>query len=401
MTTNTVQDLETALDTRFPDVGDRGATGAIVRSPGRVNLIGEHTDYNEGLVMPAAIDREIRVAWVPTDDRRVEIELLATGERAGFDLDAIRPAGGAWIDYVAGVAWALSVAGVETHGFRAVLASDLPAGAGLSSSAALELAAAWALSNGRPSMPPMDLARLAQRAENEYVGVRCGLMDQFSVVHGIAGSALRLDCRSLDWRPVRLPAGLALVVCHSGARHSLAGSAYNDRRADCERAVAQIADREGDAIRSLRDVDDAMLERNRDRLDDTAYRRARHIVDENARVMATEHAFETDDLNAIGRLFAASHASLRDLYEVSSDALDSLVEIASGVDGVVAARLTGAGFAGCTVNLVHPWAVAAFRAAVEREHPRRTGLTPLVLEVEATDGVGLATGQPNGAEPDR
>jgi galactokinase len=395
MTTAPTHDLATALATSYPDLAG-AVEAAVVRSPGRVNLIGEHTDYNDGLVMPVAIDREIRLAWVPSGDRRVEIELLATGERGGFDLDAIGPATGAWIDYVAGVARALETAGARTLGFRAVLASDLPSGAGLSSSAALELAAAWALSGGRPALPSMDLARLAQGAENEYVGVRCGLMDQFAVVHGIAGSALLLDCRSLAWRPVPLPQGLRVVVCHSGARHSLARSAYNDRRADCERAVARIAEREGPSIRSLRDVDDGMLERNRDGLDAIAYRRARHVVDENARVTATETALHAGDLDAIGRLFAASHASLRDLYEVSSDALDSLVEIANDVDGVVASRLTGAGFAGCTVNLVDPGAVEAFRMAVEREHPRRTGLTPLVLVVEAADGAGLASDETNG-----
>jgi galactokinase len=380
--------LRDALAARYPQYGRPDV--AIVRSPGRVNLIGEHTDYNDGLVMPAAIDLEIRLAFVPTNDRRVEIELLDSGQRLGFDLDAIGDPAGTWIDYPAGVAWALVASDQPVHGFRGVLASDLPAGAGLSSSAAFELAAAWALSGGEPPViPPMALARVTQRAENEYVGVRSGLMDQFAVSHGIAGAALRFDCRSFDWHPVRLPREVALVVCHSGRRRSLEGSAYNDRRADCERAVETIARAEGPQIRALRDVDPAMLERNRDALDDTAFRRARHVVEENVRVADTERALEVGDLDTVGRLFAASHASLRDLFDVSSEALDSLVEIAASVEGVVASRLTGAGFGGCTVNLVARQSVAAFRDAVGREHPRRTGLAPRVMVVDAAQGVGF------------
>jgi galactokinase len=375
---------------RFPGAVSLPSEVRVVRSPGRVNLIGEHTDYNDGLVLPAAIDREILIAFAPSDDRRVELELFATSDRRGFDLAALGPPQDAWIDYVAGMAWAMAEAGAPTAGFRGLLESDLPPGAGLSSSAALELAAAWALSDGSPpTLGAMELARTAQRAENEYVGVRCGLMDQFAVAHGVADSALLFDCRSLDWRAVRLPAGTALVVCHSGVRRSLEGSAYNERRADCERAVATLSAIEGPTARSLRDVDRAMLDRHRDRLDATAYRRALHVVEENERVIETVQAFEAGDLAAIGRLFAASHASLRDLFEVSSEALDSLVAIAGEVEGVVGARLTGAGFAGCTVNLVRHDAVSSFRAAIEREHPARTGLTPTVLEVQAADGAGL------------
>jgi galactokinase len=384
------EELGAFLLARSPDARARAGAMRVVRSPGRVNLIGEHTDYNDGLVMPAAIDREIRICVVPTDDRQVEITLAASTETAAFDVDDVGPPRGGWIDYVTGTAWALAEAGAAVHGFRGVLASDLPSGAGLSSSAALELASAWALSGGQPpSIEPMDLARIAQRAENDYVGVRCGLMDQFAVSHGVAGSALRLDCRSLDWRPVELPGGVALVVCHSGARRRLEDSAYNERRADCERAVAVIAAAEGPAIRTLRDVDAELLERHRADLDEVAYRRARHVIGENSRVEQTERALEDGDLDAIGRLLAASHASLRDDYEVSSPALDSLVAIAAEVDGVVGARLTGAGFAGCTVNLVVREAVPAFRAAIEREHPRRTGLEPTVIEAEAAPAAGF------------
>src|SRR5262245_4364201 len=190
----------------------------VVHAPGRVNLIGEHTDYNDGFVLPAAIDLGIGIAFVPTADRRVEVTRVDIGERAAVDLDAIEPAAGRWIDYLAGTAWAMAEAGLATQGFRGVLASDLPVGAGLSSSAALELASAWALSAGeRPATDPMSLARLAQRAENAFVGVACGLMDQFAVTFGVAGHALLLDCRSFEHRPVVIPAGTRLVICHSGA----------------------------------------------------------------------------------------------------------------------------------------------------------------------------------------
>ena len=362
----------------------------VVQAPGRVNLIGEHTDYNGGFVLPTAVDLGIAIALVPTDDRRVELTRLDTGEQGSVDLDAIEPASGHWSDYVAGTAWAMQAAGLPTTGFRGVIGSDLPAGAGLASSAALELATAWALSGGkRPPADPMSLARLAQRAENEHVGVACGLMDQFAVVFGMAGHALLLDCRSLDNRAVPLPAETRLVICDSGAPRSLASSAYNARRAECERAVDTLREIEP-GVRDLRDVTAALLEAGRPRLDDVAYRRARHVVTENARVLATVDAMAGGDLAAVGAAFAASHRSLGDDFEVSSPALDALVDIAATVRGVIGARLTGAGFGGCTVNLVHEGAVDALRLAIESRYPSRTGLTPRVLEVVAADGAGRA-----------
>lgn len=358
----------------------------VVHAPGRVNLIGEHTDYNEGFVLPAAIDLGITIALVPTDDRRVELSLLDADDRDGFDLDAIGPARGRWIDYVAGTAWALAEAGVETRGFRGLLTSDLPSGAGLSSSAAIEMASAWALSGGdRPALDTMRLALTTQRAENAYVGVNSGLMDQFAVAFGVADHALLLDCRSLEHRSVALPAGTSLVICHSGSPRKLASSEYNTRRAECERAVTGLQALDP-AITALRDVTPALLAAGADRLDEAAFMRADHIVHENERVLATIEALGAGDLDAVGRAFAASHASLRDRFEVSSPALDALVDIASGVPGVVGARLTGAGFGGCTVNLVLDDAVESLAAAVTAEYPVRTGLTPRVFVVRAADG---------------
>ena len=382
-------DHQTAFVAAFPDLTGTGADLRVIRSPGRVNLIGEHTDYNEGFVLPAAISLAIEIAFVPTDDRRIELAISSTGERGSFDLDAIGPRTGGWIDYVAGSAWALAAAGAPVRGFRGVLTSTIPPGAGLSSSAALELATAWALSGpSGPGLEPMALARTAQTAENEYVGVMCGLMDQFAVTMGRAGMALHLDCRSLEWHPVPIPAHLELVVCHSGSPRRLEASAYNARRTECARAVAAIAATEPGVV-SLRDVDLAMLERHRDRLDEVAYARALHVVTENARVLETEAALAAGDRTAIGRLFAESHASLRDCYEVSSVALDALVDIAIGTPGVAAARLTGAGFGGCTVNLVERGRAEELRVAVERDYPARTGLTPSVFIVEAADGAGF------------
>ncbi len=365
----------------------------IVRAPGRVNLIGEHTDYNDGLVMPAAIDLEIRLAFVPTDDRRVRMVSLETGADAAFDLDAMGPPTGTWIDYVVGTARELALAGQKTTGLRAIVASTLPQGAGLSSSAALELAAAWALSGASgPGLDPLSLARIAQRAENVYVGVMCGLMDQFAVANGVAGAALRFDCRSFEHRPVPLPlATHALVVCHSGSPHHLGTSAYNVRRASCEAAVRVIA-RTEPSVRALRDVDAALFARIAGQLDAVTRRRVRHVVTEDARVDDTEAAFALGDLEAVGASWAASHASLRDDFEVSSPELDLLVSIAVATPGVVAARMTGGGFGGSTINLVERGAIDRLSAAIERDYPGRTGLWPTVIPVEPVAGAGALGG---------
>jgi galactokinase len=353
-----------------------------------VNLIGEHTDYNLGYVMPAAIGLEIRIAALATDDRRIEIDLLATGQRGVVELDAIGRPTGSWLDYVAGTAWALQEAGIPVSGFRGVLGSNLPQGAGLSSSAAFEMAVALALTGSTSVVPGPRRAVIARRAENAYVGVPCGVMDQFASACGEAGNAILLDCRSLETRPVPLPEDVAIVVCDSGSSRRLDAVAYEARQAECRRAVAAIAEIDP-SVASLRDVTPGLLDAAASRMDEVAAGRARHVVDENARVLDAERAFAAGDLGEIGRLFAASHASLRDLYEVSSAELDTLVGIASATTGVVGARLTGAGFGGSTVNLVQREAVPAFRDAIERDYPARTGLTPTVIEVAAVDGASV------------
>ncbi|MBA2373916.1 MAG: galactokinase [Chloroflexi bacterium] len=360
----------------------------IVRAPGRVNLIGEHTDYNEGLVLPMAIDREIRIAYIAVDDRRVELTRLDSGERRAFDLDEARAADGTWLDYAAGTAGALIEAGLPVGGLRGIIGADLPENAGLSSSAAIELASAWALLDERAGeVDRSTLARICQRAENRYVGVQSGLMDQFAEACGVAGHALLLDCRSLEWRTVPLPGEVAIVVCHSGSARRLGSSEYNLRRAQCEAAVVALA-RVDPAVHSLRDVSAELLAAERHHLDPVVARRAEHVVAENERVEMAVGALESGDLAVLGETLWASHESLRRLYEVSSAELDALVEIASEVPGVIGARMTGAGFGGCTVNIVHVGAVDALRDAIMTQYPDRTGLTPMVFPVQAVTGVG-------------
>jgi galactokinase len=377
-----------------PAAAGQRAAIRVVRAPGRVNLIGEHTDYNDGLVLPAAIDLGISIAFVPTDDRRARLRLAATGETCEIHLDAPGNPTGAWADYVAGTAWALGAAGASTQGFIGLLAADLPSGSGLSSSAALELATALALGGGRPPLADrLALAQAARRAENDFVGVPSGLMDQFAVAFGVEGAALLLDCRSLDHRVVPLPPGLALVIADSGVPRRLAASGYAQRRAECDRAVEQIR-QIAPAVRSLRDVRLENLAAAGDVLDPVALRRARHVVTEIARVEAAVEALERRELGAIGGLFAASHASLRDDFEVSTPELDRLVELAAALPGVVGARLTGAGFGGATINLVDADAAPAFVEQLRASYRTPDGDPPRVLTVRAAAGAGLVWPSP-------
>jgi galactokinase len=367
----------------------------LVRAPGRVNLIGEHTDYNEGFVLPAAIDREVWIALEPWSKRAVELTSVQFGETLSLGLDGLSPAARkerSWIDYVAGTAWAMGEAGLPVRGFRGVLDSTVPVGSGLSSSAALEMASSWALADpSHPRPSPARMAAIAQRGENAYVGVNCGIMDQFASAAGQAGHALLIDCRANEFEPAPMPDGLSIVVCDTGSPRRLDASAYNTRRSECELGVRLIAEHEP-GIRSLRDVDKAMLERNRARLPEVVACRCEHVIRENERVMATVKAMRQRDLDSLGRLFAASHASLRDLYEVSSPELDAMVAIARSVRGVVGSRMTGAGFGGCTVNLVQHGSEDALGEAVMSQYPKRTRLTPRVFVATAVDGAGVVGG---------
>ena len=385
-------DLARRFSSVFPAAAGREHELVLVRAPGRVNLIGEHTDYNGGFVLPFAIDMDVRILLLPSDEPRIRIHRLDRGETATISLDPFPPKGDAWHDYIAGTAWALAEHGQPVRGFDGVLVSSLPIGSGLSSSAALEVVTAWALSApDGPALPPLEVARISQYAENYHVGVRCGLMDQFASACGIDGSALLFDCRSTEWRAVALPEELALVVIHSGVSHGHADNAYNDRRAACERVVAAVA-ADDPSVTLLRDVDMARLEDYRDRLDPVDFRRAVHVLTENERVLEAVAALEEDDHVALGELMAASQASMRDDYAITGPEIDALVGISVRVPGVVGSRMTGGGFGGCTISLVQPDAVDELRTAVEREYPARTGCTPRVWTVRAGSGAGFVRG---------
>jgi galactokinase len=325
----------------------------VAVAPGRVNLIGEHTDYNDGYVLPMAIARAAVVVFRPRADRVLRGHSVAFDETRERALDGLVPPGGHdWLSYLAGVAWAFAADGLGVPGLDVVVDGNVPLGAGLSSSAALEMATARALcAAGDVPWEPVRMARLGQRAENQYVGMNCGIMDQFASAVSEKGTALLLDCRSLDARGVPVPADAAVVVMDTGARRALAGSAYNDRRAACERVVARLRLLDP-SVRALRDVTLDLLERGKAGIEPTDYRRASHVVPENRRPVEMAEALAAGDLAAAGRLMNDSHFSLRDLYEVSCEELDLITEIARKQVACFGARMTGAGFGGCAVALV-------------------------------------------------
>ncbi|HET7560478.1 MAG TPA: galactokinase [Limnochordia bacterium] len=371
-------------------LGGRGEPQAVVLAPGRVNLIGEHTDYNDGFVMPAAIDAWVCFAGSPRADRAVRLYSLDFAQESRFELDEIAPEPAApWSNYVRGALKLLVESGRLERGFDAALAGTVPVGAGLSSSAAMEIAAlrfAQALEPFELGGP--ELARLGQRVENEFVGVNCGIMDPFASTLGRAGHALLLDCRSLayEWAPLA-GHGVRIVVCDTGVRRELVTSAYNERRAQCEKAVAALAaHRPG--IRALRDVDPDFLAAHGAELEPVVRKRAEHVVHENARVEAAARALKAGQIDRFGELMNASHESLRDLYEVSCAELDALVEAARACPGTLGARMTGAGFGGCTVNLVRDEAVDAFRAEVTKRYRAAVGREAKVYVCAAADGAG-------------
>jgi galactokinase len=356
-------------------------------APGRVNLIGEHTDYNDGFVMPIAIDRHTTVTAELRGDRRVVVRSDAYARPVEIDLDDPGSPAGAWSDYVRGVVAVLQRGGQSLQGADLAISSSLPQGAGLSSSAALEVATGYALLDlsGR-AIERTALALACQQAEQEYAGTRCGLMDQFIVCHGRAGHALLLDTRTLEAVWLALPAGVQVMVCNTMTHHHLAHDGYNERRADCEAGVRALAVRMP-RIRALRDVTFADLESNRDVLPEQIYRRCRHVVTENARTLSAADALREGNVARFGVLMGASHASLREDYEVSTRELDLMVEIALETEGTFGARMTGGGFGGCTVNLVHPDAADAFAAQVRERYAARTGRTAEIYSCRAADGV--------------
>ena len=374
------------------------APEGIAEAPGRVNLIGEHADYNDGLVLPFAIDRSVMCAWEPDHDEHYFGVSVDHPECLTANLTAVPERSGTWLDYLWGVACALikdgfiDLDGPRLHGATFICSGNVPEGAGLSSSAALEVALAGAIrSRSELALNDPYLALICQRAENEYVGVQCGIMDQFASALSKAGHALLIDCRTLAYKhvPLRLAEhGLAVVIANSAVRRELVTSAYNERRRECEEAVVRLRDLLGKpGLGSLRDVRSDEIDVSEIADDDVVLRRARHVVTEIDRVAEAVDALGRDDFARLGELMVASHLSLKTDYEVSSEELDLLVGLATAREYVLGARLTGAGFGGCTVNLVRADRVEDFAQEVIAPYRERTGLPAVMYATEACDGL--------------
>jgi galactokinase len=346
-------------------------------APARVNIIGEHTDYNGGLVLPTNTAIFTRVTASPREDRVLQVRSSTIGETQSINLDDLRPGEtGTWIEYVKGVAAGLQQAGIELRGAELFIDSDIPLGAGLSSSASLELSVAKALLGiSAASISDADLALLCQQAEHDYAGVQCGIMDQYSLACAQYGKAVLLDCRSLQAQQVQLPAGIALILTDSGVRHSLSDGAYNNRAEECATAVALLAE-SVPGLESLRDLNPEILEANKANLNEVLYRRCRHVVTEIQRVQDTVEALGDNDLQKVGSMLNACHESLRDDYAVSCAELDALVECANSSDLILGSRMVGAGFGGCVLSVCRKHDAAAAAADIQKSYAAISGGRP-------------------------
>ncbi len=368
----------------------------VARAPGRVNLLGEHVDYNDGFVLPAAIDRATYIAFSPVTFDRTTLVAADFGEEAQFTPETLsakkQPDGSPlpeWALYPAGVAWALGAAGLSTPALQAAFSSDIPRGSGLSSSASIEMAFGVAWSRlGSWLVTSMHLAQLCQKAENRYVGVNCGIMDQFASACGEPGRLMLLDCRSLEYRSLPLPENTSIVVADTTVRRKLSTAGYNERRAACEEAV-RLLTRDLPGIKALRDVSVESFNRFSRQLPVMVEKRARHVVEEIERTRLAIPYLEQGKTSEFGQLMNACHLSLRDLYEVSIPELDTMVEIAQSLPGCLGARLTGAGFGGCTVNLVSSDQAELFAKSLGPEYEHRTGLHPEIYICQASQGAGM------------
>ncbi|MCP4539589.1 MAG: galactokinase [Chloroflexi bacterium] len=358
----------------------------VVRAPGRVNLIGEHTDYNDGFVLPMAIDRAMWIAGQPRNDRRVMGHSLDLDQTTEFSLDRMEKKTG-WGEYVKGVAWALQKVNYTLQGWEGVISGDVPIGAGLSSSAALQLATArvFAVTSKFP-WDPATMSKIALHAENEWIGVNCGIMDQMISAAGKADHALLIDCRSLETQSVPLPPGTAIVVLDTATRRGLVDSAYNERRAQCDAAARAFG------VPALRDVSVTEFRIQADQLDEITRRRARHVVTENARTLQAAEAMRRGDAVELGQLMNDSHTSLRDDFEVSSDGLNIIVTCARQEKACYGARMTGAGFGGCAVALVRADAAQAFATSVAACYQEAMGIAPNIYVCSATNGAEIVEG---------
>ena len=362
---------------------------AIAIAPGRVNLIGEHTDYNDGFVLPVALQRDVRIILKQRDDQKIRLYSTDYDSDIVFDLNSFEATEEMhWGNYVKGMAWSLQQLGVTLQGFDGVVSGNVPKGSGLSSSAAFEVAmgeALLAVSGNDGRVDEVALAKAAQSAENNYVGVNCGIMDQFISVLGAEHHALLIDCRSLDYRLVSVPANVSIVIGNTKASRSLAGSAYNERRSQCEEGVAKLKT-VLPGIQALRDVTSEQLEAHQALLSPIVYRRCRHVISENERVMEAVTALESGELKQAGELMVQSHNSLRDDYEVSSDALDVMVDLMLASPGCYGARLTGAGFGVCTVALVEPGYEQTIADTIYAGYSKETNIWPEVYTTQASAG---------------
>ena len=364
-----------------------GVRPRIFRAPGRVNLIGEHTDYNDGFVMPAAIGFSSYVATGPRPDRKLVIHSEEFPDHFEFDLDALpaKPMK-TWCDYIVGVAVVLQRRGLKLGGANLLAHGEVPIGAGLSSSAAIEVASALALlsqSDAQLTLP--EIAKLCRQAENTFVGAQVGIMDQFVSCLGKAGHALLLDCRTLAFELVPVDPAIQLVVCNTMVKHDLATGTYNLRRAECDEATRLFANWDP-SVRALRDVSVAFLYQHAAELPPVIFQRCSHVIHENQRTLEAAAAFKAGDLVRMGELMRDSHRSLRDLYEVSCRELDVMVESAEGLPGFIGGRMTGGGFGGCTVNLVRQENAADFARQISDRFQNATGIKPQIYICSAADG---------------
>lgn len=374
-------DLFDSVSKEFERLHGSDANLVIVRSPGRINLIGEHTDYNDGFVLPSAIDRAIYLAVAPKKGFVVSIHSLDFDDEVRFDSRRPVRSDKAWANYLIGIIAQLKKTGHDVGGFDCVYAGDIPIGSGMSSSAAVEAGLAFALDSiFGLGIQRTDLARIAQRSENEFVGVKCGIMDQFANLLSKGDSALYLDCRSLDFQHVPFVGkALEFVLCDTGVKHSLASSEYNLRREQCEAGVGVIR-KHSPGVRSLRDVGFGMLEEYKNELDETVYKRCRYVIAENERVGLARKYLREENYSGFGELLYLSHRGLKEEYEVSCMELDILVEEASKIDGVLGARMMGGGFGGCTLNLVERDFADGFREKITSSYLEKTGITPKIYE---------------------
>jgi galactokinase len=358
----------------------------IVRAPGRVNLIGEHTDYNDGFVLPMAIDRAIWIALRSRQDHQIACFSLDLETEVHFSLDSFRKGGEKWGEYLKGVAWAMQDAGMNLNGWEGVLAGDVPVGAGLSSSAALEMAIARANAVvSKLDWDPKAFALLGQRAENIWVGVQCGIMDQLVSAAGLEGHGLLIDCRSLEVQPIPLPPKTSVVILDTGTRRGLVESAYNERRKQCEIA-AQFFN-----VPALRDVSPEQFKASAHELDEVTRKRAWHVITENERTLMAAKAMRSRDAKALGQLMDASHESLRDDFEVSSESLNRMVSLARSSPACFGARMTGAGFGGCAVALVQESEAKIFADQVAYDYQKQTNMEPKVYICKASRGAEFIT----------